>query len=183
MPVILTATTRRDSQHDSTDKTQLFIILVVVGILLFETFLAIAYIRYHNLSSKARWRRLRERGVVVVNGPALIWTDTLPPAPTTSTFNLHHLQQRDTPMSVFAPTPTPIPGSSRKQRSVPETVIILVIVTAVGLSIVVGFVLFVVWFRMKKKRQQHEATIQLEELTRNGYSLRRPVEHEIGVAR
>ncbi|KAI2479141.1 hypothetical protein Ptr902_09352 [Pyrenophora tritici-repentis] len=94
MPVILTATTRRDSQHDSTDKTQLFVILVVVGILLFETFLAIAYIRYHNLSSKARWRRLRERGVVVVNGPALIWTDTLPPAPTTSTFNLHHLQQR-----------------------------------------------------------------------------------------
>ena len=86
-------------------------------------------------------------------------------------------------MSVFTPTPTPIPGSSRKQRSVPETVIILVIVTAVGLSVVVGFVLFVVWFRMKKKRQQHEATIQLEELTRNGYSLRRPAEHEIGVAR
>ncbi|EFQ87194.1 hypothetical protein P3342_001440 [Pyrenophora teres f. teres] len=93
MPPILTATIRSDSQRGSTDRTQLCVVLAVVGIVLIQTFLAIAYIRFHNLSSKARWRRLRERGVVFVNGPALIWTNTLPPAPLTSTFNLHHIQQ------------------------------------------------------------------------------------------
>ncbi|KAE8832827.1 hypothetical protein PTNB73_09771 [Pyrenophora teres f. teres] len=207
MPPILTATIRSDSQRGSTDRTQLCVVLAVVGIVLIQTFLAIAYIRFHNLSSKARWRRLRERGVVFVNGPALIWTNTLPPAPLTSTAvsaaccfkpnrnfaplchrtvasrSPTHTSARYTSMSLFTFNSTPIPGSFRKRQSVPETVIILIIVTAVGLSVVVGFVLFVIWFRMKKRREQHEAAIQLEELTHTGNSLGRPAEHEIGVAR
>ncbi|CAE7001554.1 hypothetical protein PTTW11_01257 [Pyrenophora teres f. teres] len=94
-----------------------------------------------------------------------------------------HTSARYTSMSLFTSNSTPIPGSFRKRQSVPETVIILIIVTAVGLSVVVGFVLFVIWFRMKKRREQHEAAIQLEELTHTGNSLGRPAEHEIGVAR
>ena len=93
MPPILTTATPSDSQRDSIDWAQLFVILAVVGILLIQTVLAIAYIRFLNLSSKARWRRLRQRGVVFVNGPALIWTSTIPPAPLTSTFNLRQIPQ------------------------------------------------------------------------------------------
>lgn len=69
----------------------LSIILVVSCIVLLEIAAALAYIRIHNLRSKARWRRLRERGVVIVDGPTLIWADDLPPQPTFSTFNLRQL--------------------------------------------------------------------------------------------
>jgi len=56
-------------------------------------------------------------------------------------------------MSILVPIPTPITGSSRKHQSTFATVIILVTVTAVGLLIVVGFILFVTWFRMEKRRE------------------------------
>jgi hypothetical protein len=41
----------------------------------------------------------------------------------------------------------------------------------VGLSIVVGFVVFGVWYRIKRKREQHEAAVELVELSRIGDSL------------
>ncbi|CAO2656994.1 Nn.00g057970.m01.CDS01 [Neocucurbitaria sp. VM-36] len=68
-----------------------YIILGVIGIVFLEILIVFGCIRLHNLRSKARWRRLRERGVVVVNGPALIWADDLPPQPTFSSFNLRHI--------------------------------------------------------------------------------------------
>jgi hypothetical protein len=57
----------------------LFWILVGVGVfLLFELALALAWLRIHNLRSKARWSRLRERGVVVVSGAAMVYMDSVP---------------------------------------------------------------------------------------------------------
>ncbi|RMZ66684.1 hypothetical protein GMOD_00002043 [Pyrenophora seminiperda CCB06] len=94
MPPILTTATPVASQRDLIDRTQVYVILIVLGIILFQIALAFAYIRFLNLSSKTRWRRLRQRGVVVVNGPALIWTNTIPPPPLTSTFNLRQMPQR-----------------------------------------------------------------------------------------
>lgn len=86
-------------------------------------------------------------------------------------------------MSVFDPIPTPIPDNSRKHRSTSETITIIIAVTAVGLSVVVSFVLFVIWFRMKKKRECREADIQLEELSPIGVSFRQLAAHEVGIAR
>jgi hypothetical protein len=68
---------------------ELIYILVTIAILLIlELTLVFTCIRIHNLHSKARWRRLRERGVVVVNGPALIWMDNLPLRRGISLFNV-----------------------------------------------------------------------------------------------
>lgn len=94
MPPILTTSTSNNSQRDSFDRPQFCVILAVLGIVLIQTTLAIAYIRFLNLNSKARWRRLRQRGVVIVDGPALIWTNEIPPAPLTSTFNLRQASRR-----------------------------------------------------------------------------------------
>ncbi|KAF2132547.1 hypothetical protein P153DRAFT_262898, partial [Dothidotthia symphoricarpi CBS 119687] len=69
------------------------VLTAVAGILVLEAFATIAYLRWHDRSSKAKWKRLRERGVVVVDGPVLMWTDNLPPRPTNSTFNLHQTLQ------------------------------------------------------------------------------------------
>jgi len=67
----------------------LFLIIIgVLIILLCQIILVIAFLRWSNVHSKARWRRLRQRGVVILDGPALIWTNPIPPGPTVSTFNL-----------------------------------------------------------------------------------------------
>ncbi|KAH7086739.1 hypothetical protein FB567DRAFT_592610 [Paraphoma chrysanthemicola] len=45
---------------------ELIWILVAIGVILFlEVVLAIVWIRKQNLNSKARWKRLRDRGIVV----------------------------------------------------------------------------------------------------------------------
>ncbi|KAF2036008.1 hypothetical protein EK21DRAFT_106841 [Setomelanomma holmii] len=68
---------------------ELFWILLAISLILFlETFLAIAWIRRHNLASKARWKRLRERGVVIVSGPAIAWVGDLPLQQQVSYINL-----------------------------------------------------------------------------------------------
>jgi len=77
----------------SLDWHLLWILVAVAGILVFQGTLAIVWIRYHNLSSKARWRRLRERGVVFVNGPALLWAADLPPQRNISYINLGQAMQ------------------------------------------------------------------------------------------
>jgi hypothetical protein len=63
---------------ESRDWTLLWILITHTAILALELVLALAWIRIHNLRSKARWRRLRERGVVVVSGAAMIWAYDLP---------------------------------------------------------------------------------------------------------
>ena len=74
-------------------------VLTVVGIILFiELVLAIVWIRVHNLRSKARWASLRQRGVVIVSGAALLWTEDLPLKPYVSHLNLRQIvekQERD----------------------------------------------------------------------------------------
>ncbi|KAF1946293.1 hypothetical protein EJ02DRAFT_329435, partial [Clathrospora elynae] len=77
------------------DWTLIWIIFGVAGILILilETAFVFTAIRLANVYSKARWTRLRQRGVVIVDGPALIWTDTIPIAPKTSTFNLRQTLQ------------------------------------------------------------------------------------------
>ncbi|KAJ8114666.1 hypothetical protein OPT61_g3506 [Boeremia exigua] len=58
---------------------ELFLVLVtVIGIIFLQILLAVAYLAYRNYAEKAKWRRLSRRGVVVINGPAIFWTDDLP---------------------------------------------------------------------------------------------------------
>ena len=81
------------SGHFPIDWELIWVILGAIGIVFLEIVIVVAYIRFHNLRSKARWRRLRERGVVIVDGPTLIWADDLAPQPTFSTFNLRQFPQ------------------------------------------------------------------------------------------
>jgi hypothetical protein len=64
-------------------------------ILFFELVVAIAWIRILHLRSQARWRRLRERGVVIVSGPALVWVQDLPVQRQVSYLNLRERVERD----------------------------------------------------------------------------------------
>lgn len=66
----------------------LCILVIVASILIAELILAIGSIRWHNLRSKARWKRLREHGVVIVSGPALLWAGDIPVPRQVSYFNL-----------------------------------------------------------------------------------------------
>jgi hypothetical protein len=69
--------TRNHKSHHY-DWTLIWILVAVGAFLLLELGLAIAWLRIHNLRSKARWSRLREQGVVVVSGAAMVWMDDLP---------------------------------------------------------------------------------------------------------
>ncbi|KAF1912540.1 hypothetical protein BDU57DRAFT_459278 [Ampelomyces quisqualis] len=62
----------------ATDWPLIYILLTVFIILSLEFALAITWIRIHNLRSKARWRSLRERGVIIVSGAAMVWAQDLP---------------------------------------------------------------------------------------------------------
>jgi hypothetical protein len=69
--------TRMTSAHHIRDWPLTWVLIAVGSILFLELILAIVWIRIHNLRSKARWRRLRQRGVVIVSGAALLWTKDL----------------------------------------------------------------------------------------------------------
>jgi hypothetical protein len=73
------------------DWSLFWILVAVLSVLFLELVLALSWIRYHNIRSKARWRSLRERGVVVVNGSTLIWVSDLPPRRQVSKFNLREV--------------------------------------------------------------------------------------------
>jgi hypothetical protein len=88
MPAIGRPDTYAAQGTHPTDWGLIWILVVVASILLFETVLAVAWIRIQNLRSKAHWRRLRQRGIVIVDGPALVWADDLPPQRGISYFNL-----------------------------------------------------------------------------------------------
>ncbi|EOA88941.1 uncharacterized protein SETTUDRAFT_106486 [Exserohilum turcica Et28A] len=88
-------TTTPISQHDHNrrrlDWPLIWAVICVASILVFQILLILCCIRVAISRSKARWARLRDQGVVVVDGPTLIWMDTMPPAPTVSTFNLRQM--------------------------------------------------------------------------------------------
>jgi hypothetical protein len=94
MPAIPTSTDAPPVHHSHIDWPLPWVIIGVISILLFQVFLVIALIRRENLRSKARGRELRQRGVAILDGPSLIWTDAIPPAPTISTYNLRQTLQR-----------------------------------------------------------------------------------------
>jgi hypothetical protein len=73
------------------DRLSIWIVLGAVGILLFQVIFLLSCISLGISQSKARWRRLRKSGVIFVDGPAAIYTDTIRPAPTVSTFNLRQV--------------------------------------------------------------------------------------------
>ncbi|KAH8733003.1 hypothetical protein GQ44DRAFT_15365 [Phaeosphaeriaceae sp. PMI808] len=62
----------------SFDAELIWTLFILSGILLLQAVLGISCIHYHNLRSKARWRILRERGIVIVNNSTLVWADSLP---------------------------------------------------------------------------------------------------------
>jgi hypothetical protein len=73
----------------------IWVLTSVSIILFFELVVAIAWIRILHLRSQARWRRLRERGVVIVSGPALVWVQDLPVQRQVSYLNLRERVERD----------------------------------------------------------------------------------------
>ncbi|KAH6879161.1 hypothetical protein BKA58DRAFT_436854 [Alternaria rosae] len=90
----LTSSNRVPVAHlDFPDWPLFLIILGVIIILLFQILFVFALLRWSNVRGKARWKRLRQRGVVILDGPALIWANSMPPGPTVSTFNLRQTLQ------------------------------------------------------------------------------------------
>jgi hypothetical protein len=73
----------------------IYILITIAILIILELILVFTCIRIHNLHSKARWKRLRERGVVVVNGPALIWMDNLPLRRGISLFNVRQTAEEE----------------------------------------------------------------------------------------
>jgi hypothetical protein len=79
--------TRNYKSHPH-DWTLICVLVGVGAFLLLELVLALAWLRIHNLRSKARWSRLRERGVVVVSGAAMVYMDSVPTGRVISHVNL-----------------------------------------------------------------------------------------------
>lgn len=65
----------------SADTELLIILVTVTGIITLQILVAITFLCYRNYKGKARWRRLRQRGIVLLDGPAMYWTDDLPIPP------------------------------------------------------------------------------------------------------
>lgn len=70
------------------DYELLLVLATVFGILALQLTAILILLRRHNLRDKAKWKRLRLEGVVIVDGPAMTWVAQAPPRPTFSTFNL-----------------------------------------------------------------------------------------------
>lgn len=74
-PPSATAMPPFDSPHNS----DVFLILIAVaGILLLQIMIVIGCLFYRTYKAKAKWRRLSQEGVVLIDGPAVFWTDDLP---------------------------------------------------------------------------------------------------------
>jgi hypothetical protein len=86
-------------------------------------------------------------------------------------------------MSLFDASPSPtLDGTTDEHPGTATAVAFFVIISAVGSAFVVGFILFGIWYRLRKKREQREAAMQLVELSRTG-AAQRPPPQEVGVAR
>jgi len=69
-------------------------------------------------------------------------------------------------MSLFEPKSTPVAEVAKQQATTSAIIIIIfIVISAIGSSVVVGFVLFVAWYRVKKRRGQHQAAVELVELS------------------
>ncbi|KAH4026153.1 hypothetical protein HBH92_173650 [Parastagonospora nodorum] len=93
-----TLSARAAPAHLPRDWPLIWTFITVGVILVIELVFAILWIRVHNLRSKARWARLHQRGVVIVSGAALLWTEDLPLKPYISHLNLRQIvekQERD----------------------------------------------------------------------------------------
>ncbi|CAG5173393.1 uncharacterized protein ALTATR162_LOCUS7622 [Alternaria atra] len=66
-------------------------------------------------------------------------------------------------MSVFDSDSTHPAELSDQHPTTSAAIMIFIIISAVGLSVVVGFIFFVAWYRMKKRREQHEVAVELVE--------------------
>jgi hypothetical protein len=86
--------TRNHKSHHY-DWTLIWVLVAVGALLLLELALTIAWLRIHNLRSKARWSRPREQGVVVVSGAAMVWMDDLPIKRGVSHVNLKEAVRKD----------------------------------------------------------------------------------------
>ncbi|KAF2622799.1 hypothetical protein BU25DRAFT_351535, partial [Macroventuria anomochaeta] len=76
-----------------TDSELLVILTTVGGIISLQVLVVITCLIYRNYKDKAKWRRLRQQGIVVVNGPALYWTDDQPLPPVPIDTNMVQAQQ------------------------------------------------------------------------------------------
>ena len=97
-PSIFTHFKPRPTTTPTIPDLELFLVLTIVsGILVLQLLAILLALRRHNVQSKAKWRRMRADGVVVVRGPAMIWVREAPPRATFSTFNLrlHRAVSRD----------------------------------------------------------------------------------------
>lgn len=88
-----------------TDSEFLVVLITVAGIITLQILGIISFLYYRNYQGKARWRRLREEGIVLLEEPAMYWADDvpIPPVPV----------QVDTSRSVqaaYASSRTFIPG-------------------------------------------------------------------------
>ncbi|KAF1837494.1 hypothetical protein BDW02DRAFT_565973 [Decorospora gaudefroyi] len=77
-------------------------------------------------------------------------------------------------MSLFDPTTAPellLPTENDDDVDLSQTnlaIVAIIVITAISLSSVLGFALFAIWHRMKKRREQQEAVIRLVEFARYG---------------
>lgn len=67
----------------SVDKELLIVLVAVVAIITLQILATIYFLCYRNYKEKARWQRLRQEGIVLLEGPTMYWTDDLsiPPVP------------------------------------------------------------------------------------------------------
>jgi hypothetical protein len=89
-------------------------------------------------------------------------------------------------MRIFDPDSTHPAELSEQHPTTSAAIVTLVVISAVGISVVVGFALFGAWYRTKRRREQHEAAVELVELSRIGADLQTsPVQQrqEVGAAR
>jgi hypothetical protein len=88
MSAVLLADSPLTPRSTPVDRDLIRILIAVAGLLLLEAAIAIGCVFYRHKRSTTRWRHLRERGVVVVNGPSLLWVGDLPIRQQVSYFNL-----------------------------------------------------------------------------------------------
>jgi hypothetical protein len=63
------------------DPELLIILITVVSIITLQVLAVLSFLCYRNYKGKTRWRRLREEGIVLLEGPAMYWSDELPMPP------------------------------------------------------------------------------------------------------
>ncbi|KAL5121357.1 hypothetical protein ACEQ8H_000825 [Pleosporales sp. CAS-2024a] len=84
---------RKTPAHPPRDWPLIWVLSALSLILSLQLVLAIAWIRVHNVRSKARWQRLRQRGVVIVSGAALLWSQDVAAPALKPSISHQYLQQ------------------------------------------------------------------------------------------